>query len=377
MKVVAALSGGVDSSVAAALLHQAGHQVVGITLKLAPDAPHQNPASRRCCSVDDSMDARSVCTALGIPFYVMDARQRFADQVIAPFVSAYRGGTTPIPCVACNQHLKFGHLLSRAKALESHLATGHYARNVPGPHGPELHRPVDTDRDQTYYLYSMGRDALDILEFPLGSLLKPDVRALADQMGLPVSHKPDSQEICFVPDAGHAAFVEKWDGQGARPGRLVDASGQQVGTHPGVHALTVGQRKGLRVTGKDRLYVLQLDAATGDARVGPEPDLWAAGLVADAANWLVHPNEMASLWNAPVWVQVRAHHSAAQARLEPMAQQPGAFRAVFDQPQRAVAPGQSAVVYRGTRCLGGGIIQTSMPTPRSPQAHPGKDMVEG
>lgn len=357
MRLVAALSGGVDSSVMAGLLKEAGHEVIGITLKLAPDAPGETAATRRCCSVDDALDARTVSALLDIPFYVLDAQERFRRRVMDPFAAAYRAGLTPIPCVTCNSELKFGHLLERALALGGRLATGHYARKVEGPLGPELHRPADADRDQTYFLHAIGRDALAQTEFPLGDLLKADVRKHAERMGLPVSGKPDSQEICFVPNDGHAAFVERWDGQGARPGRFVDAaSGESLGQHRGVHAVTVGQRKGLGITSPKRLYVLQVDAGSGDVLLGNAEDLTVQGLVARDASWLVNPAEQEDLWRQPVQVQIRARHKPAMARLEP-GPQAGTFLVFFEEPQNAVAPGQSAVVYQGSRCLGGGVIQ--------------------
>jgi tRNA-specific 2-thiouridylase len=370
MKVVVALSGGVDSSVVAGLLKEQGHEVIGITLKLAPD--REGPAdARRCCSVDDAMDARSVCARFNIPFYVLNAQDLFAEKVVAPFAAAYRAGLTPIPCVVCNTELKFGHLVERARALGARLATGHYARKVDGPHGPELHRPADQDRDQTYFLHAIGRDALTAVEFPLGAMEKPVVREHAARLGLPtgISAKPDSQEICFVPDDGHAAFVEAWDKAGPRPGRLVDTSGKVVGQHPGIHALTVGQRKGLKVASPSRLYVLQLDATTGDAMVGPQEALMSMGLVARDASWLLEPEELRQVLSKPVQVQVRARHQAASARVELRAD--GTFRAWFEQPQFAIAPGQSAAVYQGTRCLGGGVIQAAENAFSTTQVHAG------
>ncbi|MBI5495692.1 MAG: tRNA 2-thiouridine(34) synthase MnmA [Deltaproteobacteria bacterium] len=363
MKYVAALSGGVDSSVVAGLLKEAGHDVLGIMLKLAPDRDGA-PAARRCCSLDDALDARAVANRLGIPFYVVNAQEEFARHVVEPFVGAYREGRTPIPCVACNTHLKFGRLVQHARALGARLATGHYARVVHGPDGPQLHRPADRDRDQTYFLHAIGLEALGAVDFPLGELRKPAVRAHAARLGLPVVAKPDSQEICFVPDEGHGAFVELWDGKGATPGELVDPAGNLVGHHRGVHTLTVGQRKGLGVRTTDRLYVLQLDARDGRAWVGPETELLARGLVAQDARWLATDAELETLLAGPVQVQVRARHVAAEARVERMG---SGFRVAFQEPQRALAPGQSAVVYADTRCLGGGTIQAAWsPLPTGP-----------
>ncbi|MEW5854503.1 MAG: tRNA 2-thiouridine(34) synthase MnmA [Myxococcota bacterium] len=355
MKVVAALSGGVDSSVAAGLLLEAGHEVLGMTLKLAPDRDGA-PASQRCCSVDDAMDARAVCARLGIPFYVLNAQDLFAEKVIDTFASAYRAGLTPVPCLACNVDLKFGHLLQRARAMDARLATGHYARIVRGAHGPELHTPVDAEKDQTYFLYGIGLNALEYVDFPVGGMSKREVREHASRLGLPVFDKPDSQEICFVPDDGHARFVERWDGLGERPGRFVGTEGQVLGQHRGVHTLTVGQRKGLGIAAGSRLYVLSVDASSGDAVVGGPEHLEATGLVADDAVWLMAPAERQELGNWDVQVRIRARHTPAAARVEVLGDGTG-FRVRFREPQRSIAPGQSAVVYRGTRCLGGGIIR--------------------
>jgi tRNA-specific 2-thiouridylase len=357
MKLVAALSGGVDSSVMAGLLKEAGHEVLGITLKLAPD--REGPADvRRCCSVDDAMDARRVAAILGIPFYVFNAQELFARTVVDAFAAAYRAGLTPIPCVTCNTELKFGHLLERAQALGATLATGHYVRKVAGPHGAELHRPADLDRDQTYFLHAIGKAALTATEFPLGDMTKAEVRSHAGRLGLPVVDKPDSQDICFVPQTGAASLVEQWDGKGRQEGAFVDSTGRQMGQHQGVHTLTVGQRKGLNIASTQRLYVLQVDSGTGQALVGPQEELNSGGLLARDVSWLLDPGELENVLGDVVDVQIRARHTPAVARVERLADR--RVMVFFDQPQFAVAPGQSAVFYRGSRCLGGGVIEAPL-----------------
>ncbi len=347
-RVVVAMSGGVDSSVAAWLLKAAGHDVVGVSLRLAPDGPGDGPArSGRCCSVDDMTDARRVAGALGIPFHAIDARERFRAAVFEPFVEAWHRGETPIPCLACNHEVKLGDLLGTARDLGAALATGHYVRVVEG----RLLRPADADRDQTYYLYGTPHDVIDELLFPLGDLDKPLVRALAKRAGLPVFDKPDSQEICFVPDGDTAGVVERAGGAGAA-GELVHIDGRRLKRHGGVHRFTVGQRRGTGVSSPaegERLYVVDVDGASGTVTMGPREAL-AVTRVKAAPLRLCAP---LGSWPELVDVQVRARAVPQRAR---WALVDGALELRFEEPVHAVALGQAAVCYHGDVLLGGGLL---------------------
>jgi tRNA-specific 2-thiouridylase len=346
--VVVALSGGVDSAVAAWLLKEAGHEVIGVSLRLAPEQEGGRPREGRCCSADDLTDARRLCDSLGIPFYAIDARDRFKEAVFDPFVKDYREGRTPIPCLACNHDVKFGDLHQTAQNLGAKLATGHYADLVEVGGVKTLARPHDADRDQTYFLYGMAREALNDLILPLAGLDKPLVRALAQRAGIPVFAKPDSQEICFVPDGDHGRVVEA--AGGAMPGgNLVHIGGKKVGRHGGIHRYTVGQRKGLGGGHGERLFVVDLDPARAEVIVGPREALVCTRIAAAPLHALV-PVEA---WPEKVRVQIRARHQAAEARIQLT---PGGFNVIFDQPVEAVSPGQAAVIYQDTALLGGGII---------------------
>lgn len=349
-RVVVALSGGVDSAVVAWLLAEAGHDVLGVSLRLAPDDPGQLGARQgRCCSAYDLTDARQLCEALGIPFYAVDARDRFEEAVFRPFVEAYARGATPIPCLACNHVVKFGDLYETARQLGARLATGHYARRLEYAGGPALGRPSDRGRDQTYYLYGTAPSVLEDLRLPLGDLDKPLVRALAERAGLPVAHKPDSQEICFVPDGNHARVVER---AGARPraGTLVHLDGAALGEHAGVHHFTVGQRRGLKVALGHRLYVVDVDGDSGTVTVGPREALACRHIETGPAHCAVPMQR----WPDEVLVQVRARHRAQPARWH--CGDDGGLAITFEEPVEAIAPGQAAVVYAGDVLLGGGLI---------------------
>jgi tRNA-specific 2-thiouridylase len=351
-RVVVAMSGGVDSSVAAALLAATGREVVGVTLALAGDAS-------RCCSLSDTEDARRVAETLGIRFYVANYRERFREEVIEAFADEYLDGRTPIPCVACNQRFKFHHLLERAGALgASSIATGHYARvhwdPASGVH--RLLRGRDRDKDQSYYLFDLSQRQLARVEFPLGELDKSAVRERARALGLRTANKPESQEICFVPDGDYARVVEatrpdRLPGEGA----IVDELGRVLGRHPGIHHFTVGQRRGLGLSAGQRLYVKRIEAPSNRLVVGPVAALDARGARLAGVSWVagrppVEPARAA--------VQVRYRHEAVPAKVEA---RPGGEAVVrFDEPVRAVAPGQAAVFYAGDEVVGGGWIAEAL-----------------
>lgn len=348
MRVVVAMSGGVDSSAAAALLKEQGHEVIGITLRVWSYESKAQCGS--CCSPEDIDDARAVADALGIPFYVADVEELFKNRVVHPFVTQYLGGKTPIPCVSCNQDVKFGFLLQRARALGAKLATGHYARVTRDELGrPKLLRGVDPAKDQSYFLFTLGEAELEDVVFPIGELTKPEVRAIAERHRLPTTHKPESMEICFVPDGDYARFVEKVAGPQPR-GDVVDAAGRVLGQHDGVHKFTVGQRKGLGVSSREALYVQKVEADSRRVVVGPAEQLGSSSFHLLRPHWV----DGAAPLDRAVTVKVRHRHEGAAARVEVEAS--GHVAVKLDAPVRAVTPGQAAVFYEGERVLGGGWI---------------------
>jgi tRNA-specific 2-thiouridylase len=354
-RVVVAMSGGVDSAVAAWLLKEAGHEVIGVSLRLAPDdAGSLAKRQGRCCSHDDMTDARKVCDMLGVPFYAIDARDRFKDMVFDPFVKAYREGRTPIPCLACNHEVKFGDLFKTAQSLNARLATGHYASLVDYNGHRTFARPKDRNRDQTYYLYGTSPEAVEKLELPLAELEKPFIRALAHRIGLRVSQKPDSQEICFVPDGDQARVVEKAGGPMPK-GEMRDASGRVVATHEGIHHFTIGQRRGIGVGLGERAYVVDINATTNLVQLGSKKALECHAIEVRELRAIVP----FSAWPRRVLAQVRARGVAQGAEVR---QSDDGFTLHFEEPAMAVAPGQAAVIYDGEALLGGGIIHARIQT---------------
>jgi tRNA-specific 2-thiouridylase len=344
MRIVVAMSGGVDSATVAALLHEAGHEVIGATMQLYD---HGAATARKgaCCAGADIADARDAADRIGIAHYVLDYESRFRRDVIVPFAESYARGETPIPCIACNRGPKFTDLLGFARDLGAEaLATGHYARIE---HGSELHRAADSTRDQSYFLAHTTRQQLGYLRFPLGDMTKPDVRGHAARLGLAVAEKPDSQDICFVPQGSHADVVARLRPEAAAPGDIVHRDGRVLGRHRGLAHYTVGQARGLGLDPRDgtKLFALRLDAACNAVVVGPAAALGVRAVALRDVNWLVDPPE------APlaVTVKLRGREVARPATLHPGA------RLVLDTPATA-APGQAAVIYDGTRVLAAGTI---------------------
>lgn len=346
-RVVVGMSGGVDSSLSAALLVEQGFDVVGVAMRL-----WDGESESGCCSLDDFLDARLVAERLEIPFYVMDFREEFRATVVTNFVEEYRAGRTPNPCVRCNHSVKFASFWDRARELGGEwIATGHYARRRDGATGPQLLRGVDADKDQSYFLFSMGREALARTLFPVGHMTKREVRAEAERRGLPVAAKPDSQEICFAPRGTHAAFVAAQSSTTPlRAGRVVDESGAVVGSHGGVHLFTIGQRRGLGISAERPLYVSAIDADSGVVRVARDRRVSSGGLVANQATWLADP----PCEGASVEVKIRSRFSPQGAVVTAIS---GDSFTLSSSALRAVAPGQAAVLYDGERVLGGGWIE--------------------
>ena len=353
-RVVVAMSGGVDSSVVAALLANQGYEVIGATLRLYDDGALKGKAGS-CCAGADIADARAVAGKLGIPHYVLDYESRFKAGVMDAFADAYIRGETPIPCVRCNQTVKFGDLLAMARTLGADaLATGHYAKRVIGPNGPEMHRGADHSRDQSYFLFATTPEQLDFIRFPLGFLPKSEVRRLAEQYQLKVADKPDSQYICFVPTGGYAAVVEKLRPGAVRPGKIVDLEGRAVGDHQGIINFTIGQRRGLGVAGGQPLYVVALDPDQDRVVIGPKSALARDRVHLNDMNWLVPVAPGETLTGE---VKLRSAQPLAAATVTAL---PGGLATVdLDGAQFGVAPGQACVIYQGHRLIGGGWIRSA------------------
>ncbi|ADW68044.1 tRNA 2-thiouridine(34) synthase MnmA [Granulicella tundricola] len=368
--IAVAMSGGVDSSAVAALLHEQGYDLIGLTLQLWNQrrlAGHEGmPESvqGRCCSIDDVYDARRVAEKIGIPYYLVNQQERFEADVVKPFVSEYLAGRTPIPCTLCNNHLKFDQLLLTARQVgATKIATGHYARNRFDEATGRwiLSRPADRSKDQTYFLFGLTQDQLAHTLFPLGEMQKPAVRVMATEAGLDVAAKPDSQEICFIPGGDYQTFLRAYlDEQGEElpdsSGELVTSSGEVVGRHTGIHNFTVGQRKGLGLTSANPLYVLAIHPDSHQVQVGSDAELMTRELRANRLNWISIPEITEPI---RVLAKVRHRHEPQPATLSSGGIGPDGDPiaiAIFDEPQRAITPGQAAIFYREDDVVGGGWI---------------------
>lgn len=358
-RVVVAMSGGVDSSVCAALLHELGYDVIGITLQLY-DHGIAIQKKGACCAGQDIHDARRVSEGLGIPHYVLDYESRFKESVMEDFADSYIRGETPIPCVKCNQSVKFEDLLKTARDLGADcMATGHYIRSVEGgavAAPRHLLKGVDPRRDQSYFLFATKQEQVDFLRFPLGGLHKDAVRDLALRYGLIVAEKPDSQDICFVPEGNYASVVERLRPGASREGDIVHLDGRVLGRHQGIIYYTIGQRRGIGIGGTEEpLYVIRLDAEKAQVIVGPKEALKIRSIIVDEVNWLGGEEE--SLKDQ-ILVKIRSTQPGVPARIE--LRDDGRAEVIFDQPEYGVAPGQAAVFFSGDRVLGGGWIKQSI-----------------
>lgn len=350
-RIVVAMSGGVDSSVAACLMKEAGYDVVGITLQLY-DYGSVAKKKGACCAGQDIYDAAQVAAKIGIPHYVFNYEDKFKQGVIDDFADTYLKGATPVPCVRCNQTVKFKDLLQAAKDLNAHtLVTGHYVRWIQNEGKSQLHRGIDPKKDQSYFLFTTNQEQLDFLRFPLGGMSKDETRAIAARFELEVSNKPDSMDICFVPDGNYAAVVAKLRPGALDKGDIVHVDGRVMGQHEGIIGFTVGQRKGIGIGGGDALYVIRLDADLRQVIVGPKEALAKASIMLHDINWL---GENVPFINASV--KYRSYHEPMNALIE--FQEGNRAKVTFEEPQYGISPGQACVFYDGTRMLGGGWISS-------------------
>lgn len=349
-RIVVAMSGGVDSSVAAALMVEAGFEVIGMTLQLYDQGAALGKKGA-CCAGQDIYDARQVCDKLRIPHYVLDYESRFSQAVIEDFADSYLKGETPIPCVRCNQQVKFKDLLTTARELGAQaLITGHYVQRLPTEHGPELHRAVDPSRDQSYFLFATTQNQLDFLRFPLGGLPKTETRAHALRFGLEIAYKPDSQDICFVPNGSYVSVLEKLRPGALEDGEIVHLDGRVLGHHKGIINYTIGQRKGLGIGGGEPLYVIRLDPTTHRVIVGPYEALARTEIWVKEVNWLGREA------NGPVRCEVKVRSTRPPVPADVILEADGCAHVTFLTPEYGVAAGQACVFYQGSRVLGGGWI---------------------
>ena len=355
MRVCVAMSGGVDSSVAAVLLQEQGYELSGANLRMFHNEDLGESREKTCCSLADAEDAALVARRLGFPFYVFDFAQVFRDTVIRDFVEEYQAGHTPNPCAVCNREVKFGALLRRVQALgQDFLATGHYAQVERDPDSGRylLKRAADRSKDQTYFLYMLTQDQLAHTLFPLGGLHKAEVRQIAETRGLVNARKHDSQDICFVPDGKYADFIERTTGHPSPTGPFLDREGRVLGQHKGLIRYTRGQHKGLGLSTEEPLYVLEKDAAANTIRLGPDSALWTTELTAEQVNLISMPE-----LTVPLRVTAKTRYSQREAAATVTSLPDGCIHVVFDEPQRAITAGQAVVLYDGEYVVGGGTIR--------------------
>ena len=351
-KVISAMSGGVDSSAATALLIEQGYEVTGVTLNVWPSEQSGLSCSRTCCSITDVDDARHVCNKLGIPHYVLNMQDIFRRDVIDYFFAEYMKGRTPNPCIACNEHVKFDAMMKKAEQLGAdYVATGHYATLIKTPEGElALKRSKDTHKDQTYVLYMLSQKQLSKLLLPCGGYTKPEVRAVAERYGLPNFKKPDSQDLCFVGPEGYAGFIRNNCAELARPGNIIGKNGETIGRHDGIYNFTVGQHKGLGSFSSDKLFVTAIDAETATVYAGESEDLFSSSMLVDNLRYMLR-GKMTD--GARVGVKIRYSAKEAEAVLHIDGDN---ATVIFDESQRAITPGQAAVFYQDGIVLGGGVI---------------------
>ena len=356
-RVLAAMSGGVDSSVTAALLLEQGYEVIGVTMRLSEESREADD-DKGCCSIKSVNDAQHVASILGIPHYVLDFREQFEKHVICNFLDEYAKGRTPNPCIECNRAMKFGALMQKARELGADfVATGHYARITYNEEKGlyELKKGLDDKKDQSYVLYHLNQETLAHFLLPLGGFTKPEVREMAEKYKLPVAHKAESQEICFIPDDDHGRFLREHRPEALIPGDIVDMEGHVLGHHLGVPLYTIGQRKGLGIAAPEPLYVVRLDTEHNQVIVGGAQDVFFGGLTAGNVSWTIPaPTE-------PLRCTAKVRYGRREGACTAEITADGALHVVFDEPQRAVTPGQSVVLYDGERVLGGGIIESAEP----------------